>query len=57
MGLQLFLMKRGGQEIYVGPLGHHSRHLIKYFEVECNGQQKKRKNIFQLQILVRVAEL
>ncbi|MBA0844576.1 hypothetical protein Goarm_022414, partial [Gossypium armourianum] len=25
-------MKRGGQEIYVGPLGHHSRHLIKYFE-------------------------
>ncbi|MBA0700367.1 hypothetical protein Goari_027142 [Gossypium aridum] len=30
--LQLFLMKRGGQEIYVGPLGHHSRHLIKYFE-------------------------
>ena len=57
MGLQLFLMKRGGQEIYVGPLGHHSRHLIKYFEVECNGQQKKRKNIFQLQILVCVAEL
>ncbi|XP_052486365.1 pleiotropic drug resistance protein 1 isoform X2 [Gossypium raimondii] len=29
---ELFLMKRGGQEIYVGPLGHHSRHLIKYFE-------------------------
>ncbi|OMP00190.1 ABC-2 type transporter [Corchorus olitorius] len=26
---QLFLMKRGGQEIYVGPLGHHSKHLIK----------------------------
>lgn len=31
--LQLFLMKRGGQEIYVGPLGHHSCHLVKYFEV------------------------
>ncbi|KAG7997946.1 hypothetical protein I3843_01G233600 [Carya illinoinensis] len=29
---ELFLMKRGGQEIYVGPLGLHSCHLIKYFE-------------------------
>ncbi|GFP81465.1 pleiotropic drug resistance protein 1 [Phtheirospermum japonicum] len=29
---ELFLMKRGGQEIYVGPLGHHSSHLIKYYE-------------------------
>ncbi|XWS20361.1 hypothetical protein CRYUN_Cryun31cG0094900 [Craigia yunnanensis] len=29
---ELFLMKRGGQEIYVGPLGHHSKHLVKYFE-------------------------
>ncbi|KAL3351303.1 hypothetical protein AABB24_019746 [Solanum stoloniferum] len=29
---ELFLMKRGGQEIYVGPLGCHSCHLIKYFE-------------------------
>ncbi|XVF24879.1 hypothetical protein REPUB_Repub13aG0165400 [Reevesia pubescens] len=29
---ELFLLKRGGQEIYVGPLGHHSKHLIKYFE-------------------------
>ncbi|KDP41963.1 hypothetical protein JCGZ_26981 [Jatropha curcas] len=29
---ELFLMKRGGQEIYVGPLGHHSSQLIKYFE-------------------------
>lgn len=25
-------MKRGGQEIYVGPLGRHSTHLIRYFE-------------------------
>ncbi|XP_030526426.1 pleiotropic drug resistance protein 1-like [Rhodamnia argentea] len=29
---ELLLLKRGGQEIYVGPLGHHSCHLINYFE-------------------------
>ncbi|KAJ0884371.1 putative monosaccharide-transporting ATPase [Helianthus annuus] len=29
---ELFLMKRGGQEIYVGPVGHQSSELIKYFE-------------------------
>ncbi|KAG8643746.1 pleiotropic drug resistance protein 1 [Manihot esculenta] len=29
---ELFLMKRGGEEIYVGPLGRLSCHLIKYFE-------------------------
>ncbi|GMH17672.1 hypothetical protein Nepgr_019513 [Nepenthes gracilis] len=29
---ELFLLKRGGQEIYVGPLGRYSCHLIKYFE-------------------------
>ncbi|XP_051151375.1 pleiotropic drug resistance protein 1-like [Andrographis paniculata] len=29
---ELFLMKRGGKEIYVGPLGKNSSHLIKYFE-------------------------
>uniref|UniRef100_A0A2P2K9X4 Uncharacterized protein MANES_04G106100 n=2 Tax=Rhizophora mucronata TaxID=61149 RepID=A0A2P2K9X4_RHIMU len=29
---ELFLMKRGGQEIYVGPLGRHSSQLINYFE-------------------------
>ncbi|XLT34240.1 hypothetical protein HN873_065532 [Arachis hypogaea] len=29
---ELFLLKRGGQEIYVGPLGRHSSQLIKYFE-------------------------
>ncbi|KAH9714823.1 ABC transporter G family member 40 [Citrus sinensis] len=29
---ELFLLKRGGQEIYVGSLGRHSSHLIKYFE-------------------------
>ncbi|KAI3984864.1 hypothetical protein MKX01_004632 [Papaver californicum] len=30
--LQLLLMKRGGQVIYGGPLGHHSYKLIEYFE-------------------------
>ncbi|PRQ50790.1 putative iron-chelate-transporting ATPase [Rosa chinensis] len=29
---ELLLLKRGGQEIYVGPLGRHSCNLIKYFE-------------------------
>ncbi|PIN21134.1 Pleiotropic drug resistance proteins (PDR1-15), ABC superfamily [Handroanthus impetiginosus] len=29
---ELFLMKRGGQEKYVGPLGRHSCNLIQYFE-------------------------
>nr|GMD77748.1 Pleiotropic drug resistance protein 1 [Ipomoea batatas] len=36
---ELFLMKRGGQEIYVGPLGRQSCHLIKYFE-SINGVAK-----------------
>ncbi|CAH9108624.1 unnamed protein product [Cuscuta epithymum] len=29
---ELLLMKRGGQVIYTGPLGHHSHLLIQYFE-------------------------
>ncbi|KAK4395285.1 Pleiotropic drug resistance protein 1 [Sesamum angolense] len=29
---ELFLLKRGGEEIYVGPLGRHCAQLIKYFE-------------------------
>nr|XP_043635770.1 pleiotropic drug resistance protein 1-like [Erigeron canadensis] len=29
---ELFLMKRGGQELYVGPVGRNSCDLIKYFE-------------------------
>ncbi|KAK3219628.1 hypothetical protein Dsin_013598 [Dipteronia sinensis] len=29
---QLVLLRRGGQEIYVGPLGRHSSHVIQYFE-------------------------
>ncbi|GKD32146.1 hypothetical protein Tco_1242924 [Tanacetum coccineum] len=28
----LFLMKRGGQELYGGPVGRHSCDLIKYFK-------------------------
>ena len=27
------MLKRGGEEIYVGPVGRHSCELIKYFEV------------------------
>ena len=40
MDLQLLLMKRGGREIYVGPLGRHSSHLIKYFEVNFHDKLK-----------------
>ncbi|KAL7108005.1 hypothetical protein ACP275_06G088600 [Erythranthe tilingii] len=29
---ELLLMKRGGQVIYGGPLGHHSRLLVEYFQ-------------------------
>ncbi|KAK4776338.1 hypothetical protein SAY86_005026 [Trapa natans] len=36
---ELFLMKCGGQEIYVGPLGRHSSQLIKYFQ-GINGVSK-----------------
>ncbi|XP_072970521.1 ABC transporter G family member 36-like [Typha angustifolia] len=36
---ELFLMKRGGEEIYVGPLGRHSSKLIEYFEA-INGVSK-----------------
>lgn len=36
MRFQLLLMKRGGEEIYVGPLGYHSCDLVKYFEVCLN---------------------
>ncbi|CAI0473898.1 unnamed protein product [Linum tenue] len=38
---ELFLLKRGGQEIYVGPLGRNSAHLVKYFE-EIEGVSKIR---------------
>ncbi|KAG9150960.1 hypothetical protein Leryth_003090 [Lithospermum erythrorhizon] len=37
---ELFLMKRGGQEIYVGPLGRQSSQLISYFEESGQGVSK-----------------
>jgi hypothetical protein len=36
--LQLLLMKRGGQVIYAGSLGHESHKLIEYFEVSIASQ-------------------
>ncbi|XP_052206530.1 pleiotropic drug resistance protein 1-like isoform X2 [Diospyros lotus] len=36
---ELLLLKRGGEEIYVGPLGRQSSHLIKYFQ-GVNGVSK-----------------
>ncbi|KAM7493205.1 hypothetical protein LguiB_027814 [Lonicera macranthoides] len=36
---ELLLLKRGGEEIYVGPLGRHSCQLIEYFE-GINGVSK-----------------
>nr|KJB07167.1 hypothetical protein B456_001G003100 [Gossypium raimondii] len=36
---ELFLLTRGGEEIYFGPLGRMSSHLIKYFE-DINGVSK-----------------
>ncbi|XP_065878338.1 pleiotropic drug resistance protein 1-like isoform X2 [Euphorbia lathyris] len=38
---ELLLLKRGGEEIYVGPIGLHACHLIKYFE-EIEGVPKIR---------------
>ena len=48
LALQLFLMKRGGEEIYVGPLGNNSCHLINYFEVDLISWRIKKKNSYQL---------
>ena len=33
MVVQLLLMKRGGEVIYMGPLGDCSHKLVEYFEV------------------------
>ncbi|KAF2304887.1 hypothetical protein GH714_039264 [Hevea brasiliensis] len=41
----LFLLKRGGEEIYVGPVGRHACHLIKYFE-EKQGVDQRTKQTF-----------
>ncbi|XP_062163258.1 pleiotropic drug resistance protein 1-like isoform X3 [Alnus glutinosa] len=38
---ELLLLKEGGEQLYAGPLGRHSSHLIKYFE-EINGVPKIR---------------
>ncbi|KAG5072726.1 hypothetical protein JHK86_007937 [Glycine max] len=38
---ELLLMKRGGQVIYAGPLGHHSQKLIEYFESIAGVQKIK----------------
>jgi hypothetical protein len=48
------LLKQGGQEIYVGPLGHHSSNLISYFEV--GREYISNENIFMLQIHYLVNE-
>lgn len=39
---ELFLLKRGGEEIYVGPLGRNSHDLIMYYE-GIKGISKKRR--------------
>ncbi|XP_062030524.1 pleiotropic drug resistance protein 1-like isoform X1 [Rosa rugosa] len=36
---EMLLLKQGGEEIYVGPLGHHSSQMIEYFE-EIGGVSK-----------------
>ncbi|GMQ06750.1 hypothetical protein CsSME_00051206 [Camellia sinensis var. sinensis] len=36
---ELFLLSQGGEEIYVGPLGNKSLHMINYFE-QINGVRK-----------------
>ncbi|XP_024168667.1 pleiotropic drug resistance protein 1 isoform X2 [Rosa chinensis] len=36
---EMLLLKQGGEEIYVGPLGHHSSQMIEYFE-EISGVSK-----------------
>ncbi|RDX62153.1 ABC transporter G family member 34, partial [Mucuna pruriens] len=38
---ELLLMKRGGQVIYAGPLGHQSQKLIEYFEAIAGVQKIK----------------
>lgn len=43
--MQLFLMKRGGEEIYVGPVGRHSCELIKYFEVRIQMHKQTKLKI------------
>ncbi|RZB60291.1 ABC transporter G family member 40 [Glycine soja] len=43
---ELFILKRGGREIYGGSSGHHCNHLIEYFErIEGVGKIKDRHNL------------
>lgn len=55
MELQLFLLKRGGQEIYVGPLGRLSCHLIKYFEVCYFGLPKSGSHVISNSLVMFLA--
>jgi hypothetical protein len=52
--MQLFLLRRGGEEIYVGALGHSS-HLINYFEVRLINSShliyKKNKKYFAVRLI------
>lgn len=41
---ELLLLKRGGEQIYFGPIGRHGNQLIKYFE-GINGVQKIKEGI------------
>lgn len=43
-------MKRGGEEIYVGPLGRHSCHLISYFEVRQQDSHAKNLLLCMIQL-------
>lgn len=38
-------MKRGGEEIYVGPVGQNSSKLIEYFEVRTENQHKQQSSL------------
>jgi hypothetical protein len=51
---QLLLMKCGGQEIYAGPLGHHSSELIKYFKVNDTYYRSLNIHLCPPQIIVNI---
>ncbi|KFK33826.1 hypothetical protein AALP_AA5G065100 [Arabis alpina] len=56
---ELFLLTRGGEEIYVGPIGHHSSQLIEYFEgLRGVGKIKKGYNpaTWALEVTTRTQE-
>lgn len=51
----MLLMKRGGQVIYMGPLGRNSETLIKYFDVSkpvlINGRPCEKKLMVVISLL------